>query len=96
MIASKVVKPPRVARSPVALECKYLKTITLETIAGEPVDSCLILGQVVSVYIDDAIIVDGYVDLSKATPLARLGYMQYTMAEKIIEMKMPKGIGPKK
>src|SRR5882757_9464524 len=34
MMASRVVKPPRVARSPVALECKYLKTITLETIAG--------------------------------------------------------------
>jgi flavin reductase (DIM6/NTAB) family NADH-FMN oxidoreductase RutF len=95
MAPSRVVKPPRVARAPAALECKYLKTVELKTVAGGAVESQIIFGQVVSIYIDDAIITDGYVDWTKAKPLARLGYMEYTMVETVFEMKMPKGIGPK-
>src|SRR5262245_31506467 len=33
---SHLVKPPRVAASPCALECKWLKTVKLEDVSGNP------------------------------------------------------------
>ena len=49
-----VVKPPRVASSPVAFECQTLQVI--RTNPGQPAGGNIVLGQVVHVYIDDAAI----------------------------------------
>jgi len=49
----------------------------------------IVIGQVVGIYIDDAILVDGLVEVSKARPIARLGYMDYTFVEKTFRMVRP-------
>lgn len=74
MAPSFVVKPPRVKNSPVALECKYVKSIDLPGRDGKPHMFEIVIGEVVSIYIDDAIINYGAVSLSGGNrPIARLG-----------------------
>jgi flavin reductase (DIM6/NTAB) family NADH-FMN oxidoreductase RutF len=86
MAPSRKVKPPRVARSPIALECLYNKTVELIPQSGKKSSSSLILGEVVNVHIDDAVIVNGNIDMARIRPLARLGYMDYTSVDNIFTM----------
>ena len=93
MIPSRLVRAPRVARSPIHLECKYYSTITLPCITpGTSVHA--VIGRVVGVHIsDDAITSDGKIDILKIKPLARLGYYDYTAVETVFSLSPPKGIG---
>ena len=86
---SRMVAPPRVAESPVAFECKYWRTIELPGPDGGPGTHAIVLGQVVGVHIDDAAIVDGKVDVTKLKPIARLGYGEYAVIEKVFELSRP-------
>ena len=87
--SSRLVKPPRVAESPVALECRYLQTIALADENGVPAESWVVLGQVVGIHIDDALITDGMVDITRARPIARLGYMDYAVVDAVFAMPRP-------
>jgi flavin reductase (DIM6/NTAB) family NADH-FMN oxidoreductase RutF len=91
MTPSIAVGPPRVKRSPIAHECKYIKTVTLEDTEGQRHAGAIVIGQVVGIYIDDAILVDGLVEVGKVRPIARLGYMDYTFVEKTFRMARPQG-----
>src|SRR6516164_10707921 len=51
---SRLVKPPRVADAPAALECKLLLVLPLKDLDGRSTANTLILGQVVGVHIDPA------------------------------------------
>ena len=75
---SHFVKPPRVARAPAALECKHWKTIELPDVEGDK-GHFIIIGQVVGIYIADAVIKDGIVDTGALRPLGRMGYMDYAV-----------------
>jgi flavin reductase (DIM6/NTAB) family NADH-FMN oxidoreductase RutF len=86
---SRIVKPPRVAASPCALECKMTKIIPMQTYDGEPVDCHVVFGQVVGVHIDDRFIVDGLVDTAAMAPIARCGYDQYAVVESVFAMQRP-------
>ena len=81
--ASVFVKPPRVADTPAALECRYWKTLPMPVPEGraEPV-YWVVFGEVVGIYIDDQYIRDGMFDTAAAQPLARLGYMDYSVVSK--------------
>lgn len=83
------VRPPRVARSPIAIECRYNKTVEMTTSDGKAVSASIVIGEVVGLYIDDAVIVNGRVDLSLVRPLARLGYMDYATLGDIFAMDRP-------
>lgn len=85
----RAVKPPRVGESPAALECKHLQTIELKDLNGESVDSWVVLGQVVGIHIDDDVIVDGAVDVTRYRPLARLGYMDYAAVDSVFSIARP-------
>jgi flavin reductase (DIM6/NTAB) family NADH-FMN oxidoreductase RutF len=86
---SRLVRPPRVKRARAALECKYWRTIELPTATEDPHFCSLILGRVVGVYIDDSILTNGMVDVTKIKPLSRLGYMDYAAIEEVFEMERP-------
>jgi flavin reductase (DIM6/NTAB) family NADH-FMN oxidoreductase RutF len=86
---SRLVKPPRVAASPCALECKLIKIVIMETADGKPVDCHVVFGQVVGVYIDDRFIVDGLLDTAAMKPIARCGYNQYAVVESVFSMTRP-------
>ncbi len=95
MVPSRAVKPPRVARTPVALECKYFKTVELIGSDGRPNRSAIVIGEVVGIYIDDAVIVDGMVDITRVRPIARLGYMDYCVVDDFFTMARPGEVDPR-
>ena len=39
----------------------------------------IVIGQVIGIYIDDAVIKNGIVDTASFRPLARMGYMDYAV-----------------
>ena len=94
MAPCRAVKPPRVARSPVALECKYFKTVELVSSDGTRNASSVILGEVVGIHIDDAVIVNGLVDVTRLQPLARLGYMDFCAVNELFAIQRPVAPGP--
>ena len=92
---SRLVKPPRVAEAPCALECKWLQTLTLRDLDGRPLDRHVAFGQVVGVHIDERFIKDGLLDTGAMRPIQRAGYHDYytVMAETKFSMKRPPGGG---
>jgi flavin reductase (DIM6/NTAB) family NADH-FMN oxidoreductase RutF len=87
MAPSRKVKPPRVAKSPIALECVYSQTVSLVSGSGKKHNYELVIGEVVNVHIDDAVIVDGMIDMARIRPIGRLGYPgDYTVVDNIFFM----------
>jgi flavin reductase (DIM6/NTAB) family NADH-FMN oxidoreductase RutF len=74
------VRPPRVAGSPVALECRRHAII--------PVGDCyLILGEVMLAAIRTDVLVDGHPDVRALRPLARLGRDEWSTIGDVREIK---------
>ena len=92
---SRKVRPPRVAASPAALECRWLQTIPLVPLAGGAAESFLVIGQVVSIYLDERYLSDGQLDTAAMQPIMRGGYLDYFRAtpETRFQMRRPKGAG---
>jgi flavin reductase (DIM6/NTAB) family NADH-FMN oxidoreductase RutF len=86
---SRLVKPPRVAASPCALECKLVKIVAMESFDHNPVDCHVVFGQVIGVHIDDRYIVDGRLDTAALKPVARCGYDEYAVVESVFAMQRP-------
>ena len=82
------VKPPRVAVAPAAFECRYLKTVKLPT-GRSGRENNLVLGEVVGIHIDESVILDGRVSINLLKPVARLGYMDYTVVTESFAMERP-------
>jgi flavin reductase (DIM6/NTAB) family NADH-FMN oxidoreductase RutF len=83
---SRMVAPPRVAESPVHLECVYHSTMTLPANRRESVHR-VVVGRVVGIHIrDDVLGADGKIDILKIRPLARLGYLDYTSVTEVFTM----------
>jgi flavin reductase (DIM6/NTAB) family NADH-FMN oxidoreductase RutF len=91
--ASSVVRPPRVAESPCALECRLLDIVTLKDLDGQPIDNHLVLGQVVGVNIDDAFFKNGRLDTAALQPIARCGYGDYAVVNEVFSISRPAGGG---
>lgn len=88
---SRLVKPPRVAASPCALECKWLKTVKLDDISGRALDRYVVFGQAIGIYIDDRFLKNGRLDTAAMQPIARCGYDQYAVVSEVFAMQRPKG-----
>jgi flavin reductase (DIM6/NTAB) family NADH-FMN oxidoreductase RutF len=86
---SRLVKPPRVAASPCALECKLLQVVSLADIDGREIDGHVVFGQVIGVHIDDRYIKDGLLDSAAMKPIARCGYHNYAVVESQFAMRRP-------
>jgi len=87
MAPSRKVKPPRVARSPIALECVHTQTVNLVSSNGKTHGYEMVIGEVVNVHIEDAMIVDGVVDMARIRAIGRLGYRgDYTVVDNIFFM----------
>jgi flavin reductase (DIM6/NTAB) family NADH-FMN oxidoreductase RutF len=81
---SRLVRPPRVASSPCALECKLLQIVSLADLDGKPAHRYVTFGQVVGVHIDESFIRDGRLDTAAMQPIARCGYADYAVVDKVI------------
>jgi flavin reductase (DIM6/NTAB) family NADH-FMN oxidoreductase RutF len=89
---SRTVRPPRVAKSPAALECKTTTVTELSDRHGAATERYVVFGEVVGVHIDEAFLVDGLFDTAKAQALARCGYMDYAAVFETFTMRRP-GLG---
>jgi len=88
-VASKYVRTPRVGEARAALECRVFQIVALPA-GTDGRGSHLVLGEVVGVYIDDALIGrNGRVDSMALQQVARLGYHDYTNVAAIYEMRRP-------
>ncbi len=83
------VSVPRVAASPVALECILNKVVPLTARDGTKVRSEVIFGEVVGIHIADEVIVDGMLDIARIRPLSRLGYMDYAIIDEVFALARP-------
>ena len=90
-----LVKPPRVKASPCALECKWLQTVRLNDVDGQPTQRYIVFGQVIGIYIDEAFIKNGLLDTAAMQPIARAGYHDYFVAnaDTRFSIRRPKGGG---
>jgi len=86
---SRLIRAPRVAAAPCALECRLLRILTLDDLAGRPTDCHVVFGQVIGVHIDDHFIKDGLLDTAAMQPIARCGYDEYAAVESVFSMARP-------
>lgn len=81
-----IVKAPRVAESPISMECQLRQILEF----GErPSGGCLILGEVVRFHVRDEFYVNGQIEVSKLKLIGRLGAELYCRITDTFEMKRP-------
>jgi hypothetical protein len=49
----------------------------------------IVIGKVLAVHINDKVLTDGKIDMTKTQPIARLGYYDYAVVRDTFEMKIP-------
>lgn len=86
---SEIVKPPRVADTPAALECKVTTVTQLTDLHGKALDRYMVIGQVVGVHIADECLVNGRFDIVKAQTMARCGYQDYAQVKELMQLLRP-------
>ena len=74
----------RLPAAPAALECKLTQITQLP---GEANHVCF--GEVTGIHMRDDCIVDGIFDITRARPLARLGYRDYSVVRDSFTLKRP-------
>ncbi len=81
------VRPPRVAVSPVHMECRVRQIVP---IGDGPIAANLVIGEVLLIHIDDSVLdSSGHVDPRKLRTIARLGGDYYCRSTDLFEMKRP-------
>lgn len=85
--ASAVVHAPRVAESPVSFECKLHQIVDFST---APTSGSLVLGEIVSIHMNDANLKEGKLDRDSLDLIGRMGGLQYTRTTQRFEMERPK------
>jgi flavin reductase (DIM6/NTAB) family NADH-FMN oxidoreductase RutF len=81
------VKPPRIAESPIHMECKVRQIIP---IGRGPIAANLVIGEVLMMHVDDAVLgANGRVDPRKLRTVARLGGDFWCHTSDLFELKRP-------
>ncbi len=87
LIPSTKVKPPRLAETPVTMECKVLQIIST---GKGPIAGNLVIGEVLVMHIADSVLDDKKrIDPRKLRTIARLGGDYYCRTTDLFEMKRP-------
>lgn len=87
--ASRLVRPPRVAASPAAFECRVTEMVKLKDIDGADSGRRLVLGRVVGIHVDERFVRQGHIDSAAMRPIARGGYDEYSVVERVFSMPRP-------
>lgn len=86
--ASQTVKAPRVAEAVAALECKVDQFVPLKS-SIEGRHNSMVIATVSSAFIQDEFVVNGRFDTAAAKILARLGYADYTVVDRVFPLQRP-------
>lgn len=84
---SQLVSAPSVADSKVRYECKLREVIT---ISDEPSGGKMMLLDVVGIFVDDATLVNGYIDPARLDAVGKMGGDYFSTTEDKFELKRPK------
>ena len=86
---SRIVKPPRVAQSPISIECSVVTIVDLpvDEVTGQR--NSLTIGRMLGVHVKRDLIREGKIDIMKSQPLARLGYLDYATCQDVFTMERP-------
>jgi len=84
---SKLVRPRRVAESPVSFECKLHQILDFNP---GPEGGSLVIGEIVSIHIDERHLKEGRLDRNSLDLIGRMGGIQYTRTTERFEMVRPK------
>lgn len=84
---SALLKVPRVSVSPVSFECKLYQILDFST---SPESGSLVIGQIVSIHVNDAHLKQGRLDRNSLDLIGRMGGIQYTRTTQRFEMVRPK------
>lgn len=84
------IDAPYVVGCPAVLECVVTQIIQQKDRNQAPMDSWTVFGQVVGVRVDPKFVTQGRFDVEKAQPLARLGYLDYSVVERVFSAERPK------
>lgn len=87
--ACSTIAAPRVAEAPAVLECRLVKIVDDLPSWRDFAFNIIVIGEIVGVHIDDALIKDGRVDVTAFQPVARLGYMDYATVTELWSMQRP-------
>lgn len=87
---SGIVSVPRVKGIKAALECRVSDVIHPRLADGKRTQVHLVIGEVVGIYIDESLVAEGRVAVSKLRQVARLGGRDYGMIEKTFALSRPK------
>ncbi|MFV8147898.1 flavin reductase family protein, partial [Enterobacter cloacae complex sp.6722787] len=72
-LPSTLVTPPRIAQTPVSLECVVTEYQQLKRADGSLLDTWMVMGEVVMVHIDKATLEQGLYNSARQKPLMRAG-----------------------
>jgi flavin reductase (DIM6/NTAB) family NADH-FMN oxidoreductase RutF len=91
-VPSRLVAAPRVAESPVALECRVTQIVQMIDRHQAPMPNWVVFGEVVGVHIARHLLVEGVYDTAAARPILRAGgtdvYLEVT-PDAVFRMKRP-------
>jgi flavin reductase (DIM6/NTAB) family NADH-FMN oxidoreductase RutF len=85
-VESRMVKAPRVAESPMSMECSLRQILQF----GESPDGgCLVIGEVLLFHVMDDLYVNDRIELSRLRHIGRLGGNLYCRTRDVFEMERP-------
>jgi flavin reductase (DIM6/NTAB) family NADH-FMN oxidoreductase RutF len=86
--ASTVVKPPRVAESPIHFECKVREIVDINDAPG---GGSIVIGTIVHIHVEDGVLLgEDKINLTALQPVGRLAGGAYSRVTDIIELERPK------
>lgn len=86
-VASEMVCPPRVAESHIQMECRLRQIVT---VSEKPNGGYLILGDVVLIHVDDAVLDGDRIDPDKLNAIGRMGGPTYVRTRDRFDLARPK------
>lgn len=86
-VPSRLVRPARVAESPVSFECKLHQILDF---SPAPTSGSLVIGEIVAIHMNDAHIKNGRLDRNSLDLIGRMGGIQYTRTTERVELARPK------
>ncbi len=85
-ILCEAIKPPRVVESPVCFECETMQVI--RTNPGEPAGGNVIMGRVLRVHVDDALVNERmHIDQDAIGLIGRMGGLSYCFTRERFDLK---------
>jgi len=84
---SKIVKPPQVAESSVNFECKVYQILDF---SSPPHGGSLVIGEILSVHVDEKHLKDGRIDGDSLDLIGRMGGIQYARTTDRFNLARPK------